>query len=292
MILLYYLVIRPLSFLPSGVLYVISDWILYPVIYEMIGYRKKLVLRNLTNSFPEKSSEEIMEIARQFYHHFCDLIVESIMIFQLSREEIIKRGKVTNPELLQTYFDQGRSVCLTGGHYNNWEMLTLSTDMQIPHQADGIYTKLQSPWMDRKINASRSRYGMRLVHKKKVAEHLEKTRDELTATIFATDQSPKRSQKVYWTKFLGQDTATAFGAEKYSREYDWPVIYGHIAKIKRGHYTLTFELISEHPASDALGAITQKHTAILEKEIQANPEYWLWTHNRWKLKKETLDASL
>jgi KDO2-lipid IV(A) lauroyltransferase len=280
--LLYFIIIRPLSILPAGILYVLSDYILFPFLYHILRYRRELVKGNINRSFPENTADANHVIIKKFYHHLSDLIVESIMLFGLSKEEIIKRGQITNPEILQPYYEQGRSVCLVGGHYNNWEMLTTSIGTQIPHQADGIYTRLQNRWMDRKVNTSRSRFGMRLVHKKTVAEHFEHTANELTATIFAVDQSPRKSQKVYWLDFMEQKTAVAFGAEKYARKYNWPVLYGHIGKVSRGHYTLTLELLSENPNSEIVGKITEMHTRVLEAEIRNNPAYWLWTHNRWK----------
>ncbi|MBL0342643.1 MAG: lysophospholipid acyltransferase family protein [Bacteroidetes bacterium] len=282
--LLYYLVIIPISFLPFPMLYAFSDF-LYFFIYVIFGYRKKVVFTNLRNSFPEKSEEEINRIARLFYHHFCDLVVESLKSFTVSEEEILKRMVLKNPELLNSYYDQGKSIILSGGHYNNWEWIAIALDQQIKHQSIAIYKTLANKFFDEKMRSTRSRYGLMMISTKSEG-NFEEYKHQLTATIFANDQSPRKSENNYWTTFLNQDTAVLFGTEKYAKDYNYPVLFGSIDKVKRGYYTLNFTVVENDPVYSPYGAITEKTTRILEQQILKAPQYWLWTHRRWKHRKE------
>ena len=281
----YYLIIIPLSLLPFWILQRISD-VLYYLIYYLIGFRKKVVYQNLNKSFPDKSPDEIKKITQKFYRHFCDLIVESVKLFSISKEELIKRCKFTNPELLDRFYDQGQSIIIVAGHYNNWENFAKSCNLQMKHQAVGIYTPLTNKFFEKKFSESRELFGVVLLPKRQVKEYFSENKDLLKAVAFGADQSPSgRTKRVYWTTFLNQETAVMFGTEKYAREYNYPVIFAGIKKIKRGSYEVWFELLEENPADSPNGAITEKHTRLLEKQILAQPEYYLWTHKRWKRKR-------
>jgi KDO2-lipid IV(A) lauroyltransferase len=282
---LYYLLIVPFSRAPRWFLYGISDILLFPVIYHLVGYRKKVVYNNVRKAFSNKSELEAQQITKDFFHHFCDLIVESIMIFNISKEQAIARCRLVNPEIFEHCYSNNKSVVFVGGHYNNWEMLAVAIAPQVPHQVDAIYAPLTNKFMDDLIRSSRSKYGLRLIPKQETNEFLEKTKGEKTAMIFATDQSPSRKQRAYWMEFMGLETAMAFGAERNAVKYDWPVIYGRIKKVKRGEYIIEAELISEKPSEEPYGYITQKHARLLEQDLLENPAYWLWTHKRWKRKR-------
>jgi KDO2-lipid IV(A) lauroyltransferase len=282
---LYYLVIIPLSLLPYWILYRISD-ILYVLIYHTVGYRKKVVYQNLTNSFPDKSSSEIKQIEKKFYRHFCDLIVESVKLFTVSKKELLKRVRFKNPELLNHYYDQKQSITIVAGHFNNWENFAKACDMQMKHQAVGIYSPLSNPYFNKKFAESRRLFGVYLLAAGHVKEYFSENKDQLKAVIFGTDQSPHgRSKRVYWTNFLNQDTPVMFGSEKYAKEYNYPVIFAGVEKVKRGFFEIWFELLVENPKDSPHGEITEKHTRRLEQQIIAQPEYYLWTHKRWKRKR-------
>jgi len=282
----YYFLIKPLSLLPLQVLYIFSDLLYYPV-YYLIGYRKKVVYTNLMHSFPDKSKQEITIIARNFYHHLCDLIVESVRLFSMPRDELVARCKFINPELLDRFYDQGRSIIIVAGHYDNWEMFAQGCNLQMKHQAVGIYTPLTNSFFEKKFSAARSRCQVVLLPKTEVKEYFASHQDQIMAVIFGTDQSPSlQSKKVYWTNFLNQDTAVMYGSEKYSRQYNYPVIYARIIRLKRGYFHVAFEMMEENPAASEYGFITEQHTRLLEKQIMEMPQYWLWTHKRWKRKRE------
>lgn len=282
--LLYYLVILPVSALPMRALYMLSDALFF-VFYHLIGYRKKVVKDNLRRSFPEKSGVEINELARKFYSHFCDLLVESLKIFTIDRDEALKRMVFTNPELINAYFEQGRSVILAGGHYNNWELFAVAIDEAIRHQTLAIYKPLNNQFFDEKMRLTRGKYGLEMIPIKAVKDVFERNRALLTVTIFATDQSPGNVNKAYWMNFLNQETAVLFGTEKLAKEYNYPVVYGLIKKLRRGYYATEFKLVAENPADMAYGEITRIHTRMLEEDIRTQPEFWLWSHRRWKKKR-------
>ena len=279
--LLYYGVLIPISHLPFTVLYNMSNG-LYWLLYKIIGYRKNVVLQNIANSFPDKSAEERLIIASDFYRHFCDLIVESLKIFSISREEVNQRMKVVNPAFIDRFYDQGKNVIMAGGHYNNWELFAMAIDGGIKHKAVAIYKPLTSQFFDKKMRESRSKYGLEMISTKKVVEEFKRENSPLRAIIFGIDQSPGSARNSYWATFLNQDTAMLFGAEKYAKEYDFPVITAHINKVKRGHYTIEFTDCIEEPTKTNYGDITKRINLLLEKEIIKKPQYWLWSHMRWK----------
>ncbi len=271
--------------MPHAIIYRLSD-MLFVLFYYLAGYRRKVVFANLNSSFPEKNEKEVRKIARQFYQHLCDLMLESIRLFSLSKEEIVRRCKVLNPEVIDQFYDQGKDVIVVTGHFNNWEMAAVTIDMQFKHRCYGIYQPLSNEFLNKKFSLSRSKTGLVLVPKKETKAYFQKKRDERGAFFFAGDQSPTYSKRVYWTTFLNQETAVAFGTEKYAREYDLPVIFGIIEKRRRGFYEITLKVITETPNEHPHGWITETHTRMLEGYIKEKPHYWLWTHKRWKRKRE------
>ena len=279
--LLYYLVIMPISLLPFRVLYILSDG-LFLLFYYIVGYRKKVVMKNIKNSFPEKTTLEQNEICRGFYKHFCDLIVESLKIFTVSNKEVNKRMVFKNPEFIQRYFENKQSIIMAGGHLNNWELFAVAIDEAIGHQAIGIYQPLTNQFFDKKMRDTRSKYGLRMISTKSVKKVLDEEKDKITAMIFASDQSPSNPNNCYWTKFLNQDTGVLFGVEKYAKEYNYPVVYGRINKEKRGYYSYEFFEVCDNPSKTSYGEITEKFTSMLEKDIIESPAFWLWSHKRWK----------
>lgn len=283
-VLLYYLVIMPISLLPFPLLYGFSNF-LYVMIYHVTGYRKKVVMQNIRNSFPERSEQEHQEICKKFYRHFCDLVVESLKAFTISKNEVAKRVICNDPSEINKYFDLKRSVIISGGHYNNWEIFAVAVDELIKHHTVGLYTPLSNKYFDGKMRSTRGRYGLEMISTKDVKRFFEANKNKLIATIFGSDQSPSNPNNAHWITFLNQDTGVLFGTEKYAKEYDMPVFYGRLNKVKRGYYTLDFVLITDTPRETTTGEITEKVARLLEKDIQHLPQYWLWTHRRWKHKR-------
>jgi Kdo2-lipid IVA lauroyltransferase/acyltransferase len=281
--LLYYLIIIPISLLPYPLLYGVSD-LLFFLFYYLIGYRKKTVLQNIQRSFPAKTPAEQSEIVK----HFCDLILESLKVFTISDKEVKERMVFKNPELVNRYFERGQSMILAGGHYNNWELFAVGIDAAIKHPAIAIYKPLSNPFFDKKMRMTRGKYGLRMISTKAVKEVMDEEKSNLSMTIFGIDQSPGNPAKCYWTTFLNQDTGVLFGAEKYAKEYNYPVVFGHITKEKRGFYTFEFIEVSDHPRDTRFGEITEKVTRLIEADILQKPEHWLWSHKRWKHTRPTV----
>ena len=282
--LLYYLLIIPISLLPFRALYGVADF-LYVVLYKVVGYRTKVVRMNLLNSFPEKSQDELKKIESLFYHHLCDVIVETFKSFTISDKEILKRMVLINPELPNEYFVKGKSLLLAGGHYNNWEWIATSLNQQINHTAAALYTPLSNKFFERKLQMTRGKFGLLMIPTKRATTFFQENTDQLTATVFGIDQSPHHPSRCHWMHFLNQDTGVMFGIEKYAKELDYPVLFSNIDKVKRGYYTLRFSLLTDQPRNQPDGSIVEKATQLLEQQIIALPQYWLWTHKRWKHKK-------
>jgi len=281
---IFYLIIKPISLLPYPIIYGISNVISFLFFY-IIPYRKKTVTKNIKNSFPQKDKKELNTIARKFYTHLSDIIVESIKLFSITQKQIDYRFSIENPEILQTYFDQGRDVILVGGHYNNWEILAVGINQIVPHDCIGIYTKLSDPFFDDKMKSSRSKFGLKMINTREVTSNFIKKNKTPRMTIFGADQSPTYSKNIHWTNFLNQDTAVALGTERFSKKYNLPVVFCSINKWKRGIYSAKLSVLTENPQDTEDGEITEMHTSKLENQINTQPEFWLWTHKRWKRKR-------
>ncbi len=283
---LYTLIIKPISLLPYRALYVLSDFF-YLVFYYGVGYRKKVVRGNLKRSFPEKSDGEIRSIEKAFYRHFCDLVLESLKNFSASESDLAARFEHRNTEVLDTLHAEGRSAILAGGHYANWEMWALSAPPHFKHRLMAIYKRLSNPYFDQKMRSTRGKFGLELVSTKETGEWLHKHKDQLHFSVFAIDQSPSNPRKAYWIDFLGQETACLFGAEKYAKEFNLAVVFGHLRKISRGNYAIDYELITASPRDFEQGKLTEEMSRLLEADIRQEPRYWLWSHKRWKHKRPT-----
>ena len=283
---IYYSIILPIAWLPYPLLYFFSDFAFF-MIFRVVGYRKKVVSNNIKNSFPEKSQKEQKVIMKDFYKHFCDLAVESLKGFVISEKQLKRRFTITNPEIANKYFDLGKDVIFVGGHYNNWEILAQGVSMELKHEIVGLYKPLSNTYFNDKMKISREQFGLILSPIKQTKRYLEKDLGKPKGTIFGIDQSPGNPKKSFWMSFLNQDTPVLFGAEKYSKEYNFPVIFCKINKVKRGHYQGVLKLICESPEDTEYGYVTTKNMQTLEQDIIAQPAFWLWTHRRWKHKRTT-----
>lgn len=277
----YYLFVFPLSHLPLSILYLFTDFF-YLIISNVIPYRKAVIESNLRNSFPSKTENELKVIRNKFYRHFTDLLAEGVKNLSISETEIRRRFKVNNPELMDLLFKKNKNVLLVSGHYNNWEWLVSSQPLLFKHQAMGIGMPMTSKFWDKKINDRRSRFGMQVIHSKNYRTELTATSSSPKAVLVLSDQSPGNSNKSYWTKFLNQPTAVLFGTEIMAHELEYSVVNFITRKAKRGYYEMELTLITDSPSDCKWGEITEAHTRLLEKEILIKPEFWLWSHKRWK----------
>jgi len=281
--LLFYLFLKPLSLLPWRLIYGLSDF-LYVILYHVAGYRKKVVMENLRNSFPEKEQKDLNQIAKNFYAHLCDLIAESIKMFSVSENAARKRMRCINPEVQKKVFESGKDVIVAGGHYNNWEMCGVAVPFMFSHKIIGIFKPLKNKFFDDLMRKSRGKFGTLMIPMQEVKDYFASGFHEPTAVFFIIDQSPSNPSRGYWTTFLNQDTCFMTGAARFAIQYDLPVLFGRIEKVKRGHYTFRLEEVPVKGLS--VEEIMEELIKRLEQQIIEKPEFWLWTHRRWKHKRE------
>lgn len=274
-----------ISILPFWILYRISD-LLFILIFHVIGYRKKVVLKNLTNSFPEKLEGEIHQTAKQFYRFFCDWLIEMIKSITISKKESIKRCYFTDTSILDKYHQEKKKLIFVMGHCGNFELGGPAMAFNTNYQLYVVFKPLSNKYFDRLIEQKRTRFGSKVTPMKSVFKtmlHLRNS-NELSATTFIADQTPS-PKNAYWTTFLNQETPIFWGTETIAKKLNYPIIYISIRQPKRGHYLMTPELLCENPASTTKGEISEMHTRRLEQDIIKQPSIWLWSHRRWKHKK-------
>lgn len=277
------------TLLPIRLLYLISDFI-YLLVYHVVKYRRKVVRKNLNNSFPEKSLSEIIKIEKKFYRHFCDIFIEMTYQFHLSQKSMLKRMVYKNPELILEQYQNNKSVMLMSAHYCNWEW-SPALAMHLPKDKNfyAIYKQLTNKHFDRLIAGIRTQYGGKVIEAKSLYPTMLKMKNNgiLGTFLMAADQRPAPKSARHWVRFLNQDTAVMTGTEQLARKFNYPVILMHVERIKRGYFSCEFEMIEAEPKNTQDFIITERYMELLEEKIRKNPEYWLWTHNRWKHKRPT-----
>jgi len=274
-----------ITLLPLQVLYLFSDFF-YLILYYLAGYRRKVVAANLRNAFPEKSEVERRKIERRFYRHLSDLIVETLKATHMSPEQISQRFAVRGLSGIDPLYKDGKSIIALCSHYNNWEWFS-AVQLATPFRILTSYKPLKNKYFDQFILNLRTKFGTWVSPMQYILRDLLKFRNEkiLTMSGFIADQAPPPDEHAYWTTFLNQETGFFRGAEKLAVKYDMPVIFVNINKIKRGYYEMVFEIVTEHPGKEAPDFITSLYAEMLEAVIREKPEYWLWSHRRWKHKK-------
>jgi KDO2-lipid IV(A) lauroyltransferase len=278
-----YIFLRTIAFLPFWMLFIISDC-LYFFMYYVVRYRHKVVKENIKRAFPGRSEKERQRIEKGFYRHFGDLIIESLKMIHMSPEQLSKRIPLINPEILDKFRDSGRSIMAVGAHYGNWEW-TLGIVHHLNYKTIGVYKPLNNKRFDSFANKIRSKFGAEFVSMREVIRALIKYKNQKTPTfnVFVADQSPVWEEIQYWTPFLNQQTAVYLGPEKIAKQFNMVVLFGKVNKTARGRYTVEFIPLEENPLNTSEFEITKKFIGVLEELIIDKPEYWLWSHRRWKL---------
>lgn len=286
---IYYVLVIPISHLPFSVLYFVSN-IVYIILYYIVGYRKEVVRENLKNSFPHLRESGLKSIERKFYRHFADFLVESTKSLTISDKAIKERCALINPEIIHKYHEQEKNVIVLCGHYNNWEYYAVGIAQQMKHNTIAAYHPLKNKFFDKVILKSRQRFGMNMLSMREVPRFFSDNKGkEPTLSIMMNDQSPANPKTAYWNTFLNQETGWMKGAEKLAIKYNQVVLFGCIRKKKRGFYEVTFYPISDNVKTEPEGFVLDKHAEYLEMVIKENPEYWLWSHKRWKHNKTISD---
>jgi len=252
---------------------------------KVFKYRHKVVVENLRNSFPDKTPAELKAITKGFYLNLSDILLESIKGFTMSRASIMKRFKFVNPEVIDSYVAEGKSIMIMGTHVANWEWAFIVYNPQIAHQVVVVYKMLSNPHIEKYSHRQRSRLGTICEPMQRTARAMLEYRNTPSAYIMASDQNPSNIQKAHWVDFLNQDTVCQNGTDKLARKMDYPVFFHDNKRVKRGYYEVTFRPLEPNPKASEVGSITTVYMQILEKVIQDNPKDWLWSHKRWKHQK-------
>lgn len=265
--------------LPFGALYKVSDVLYY--LLRMTGYRQKVVLTNLRNSFPDKSPSEIEALSKSYYRYLCDLILETLKTLKMDEQESRDHCTFHKPEWLDKLFEEKKSFIIVMGHYGNWEWAGPSFTLNTNFQLVVIYRPLTNTYFEKMMVGMRTRFGTRITPVNLTLRDMVANRKQLTATAFIADQTAPHD-KAYWTTFLNQNTAVFPGPEKLAIKFDYPVVYMNVKRLRRGYYEVTPELLFSNPKETKENEISEVFMKRLEKEIFLDPTIWLWSHRRWK----------
>jgi Kdo2-lipid IVA lauroyltransferase/acyltransferase len=281
-----------IALLPFWLLYIKSDFLSFVLLY-LIRYRKKVVFENLCNAFPEKTMQEINLIARKYYRNLGDIILEVIKLRLLSKEQLMERVKVNNAGLLDDLYTKQKSVILIMGHCGNWEWASTVMSFHTKHNCFGMAKPLSDPFFEKYMMHLRTKFNPNaIVHFKRFFRMMVENRKNLSAYLMAGDQTPTSSEINYWTTFMNQQTAVFLGVEKIAKALDLPVVYMDTQRTGRMRYEVTLSLITDNPKETAEFEITETHVRMLENAIRQYPENWLWSHRRWKHKREAIDPNI
>lgn len=271
-----------ISILPFRIFYWFSDFVFF-LVYYVLGYRRKVVRENLALALPHLKEAERKVIEKKFYQHMCDMFLETIKTMGISPEEMDKRFQITNLDLVKEYAKKGKSVILVASHYASYEWL-LTMNTKIDFKGIAVYKTLANPYFDRLVRRIRSRYDTELIETRKAIPMMAQNQREGILSMYglASDQSPKLDRIFHSMQFMGVEVPVHTGAEMLAKKYDLSVIMVKVKKVARGYYEATFLPIAENPQDYANFDITEKYLKEVEKQIIEAPEYYLWTHKRWK----------
>ena len=273
-----------MSLLPFCVLYLLSDFIFF-IMYHWVGYRKNIVKKNLRESFPEKSDEELLQIEKKFYHFLCDYIFETIKLMSISKEKMKHHVHFEGLNYIQEALNQGHNVALYLAHYGNWEWMT-SMGLYLPNDLflGQVYHVLENKVFDRLMLKLRSRCGSVNIERHVLLRKVAQVRhDGIPMVIgFISDQGPEMHTIHHWLPFQNHDTAVITGTEAVSKKFDFTCVYLDVQRPRRGYYTVDIKMLTTTPTDYKDFDITEMYFKELETSIRRQPEIWLWTHNRWK----------
>ncbi len=277
-------VLKMVSGLPFRLLYLLSD-VMFVLIYYIFRYRRKVVQTNLKNSFPGKSWGELGKIEYNYYRYLCDLTIEALKSWNMGREEISARMVIRNPEMVNQYYERGKSVLVLAMHYGNWEWM-ISMPLAIKHRHYFVYKPLQNEWFDRYLNRIRGRFGGETISMSiALRKIIEADKQNIPVlTWLAADQAPPWFHP-FWTIFLHQESQFFDGPAKIAKRFNHPVLFQHTTRIKRGYYETWFEVLAEDPSEFTEAEIILAYVKKVEAAIAQEPAWYLWSHRRWKHKR-------
>jgi KDO2-lipid IV(A) lauroyltransferase len=268
------------SLLPMPVLYIFSS-LAYFILYYIAGYRKKVVMANLAQAFPNKTAEERKAIAKKFYKNFADSFIETIKLFSAG-EQFVRERFAGDFSIFQYLYDQGKKCQIHSSHNFNWEYANLGIPLQIPHTLLTVYMPIENKIFDRIFKKFRSKTGAVLLPATDMRHSILPHRNTLYALALVADQNPGNPASGYWINFLGKPAPFVKAPESGARRGNIPVVFCYFHKEKRGFYKVHFTLAEEFPANTKAGELTIRYVRFMEEVISKNPEVWLWSHRRWK----------
>ncbi|MFC4476298.1 lysophospholipid acyltransferase family protein [Flavobacterium chungangensis] len=271
-----------ISILPFPIFYLFSDFVCF-LVYRVIGYRKKVVRENLALTLPHLSDAERKVIEKKFYKHMCDMFLEMIKTMSMSPEEMERRFHVTNIDLVRDYAKKGKSVILVASHYASYEWL-LTINPKLGFQGVAVYKRLANPYFDKLVRKIRSKYNTEMIETRKAIPTMAQNQRNGVLSLYglASDQSPKMERIFHSMKFMGVEVPVHTGAETLAKKYDLAVLFVEVKKARRGYYEATFIPLADNPKDFENFKITEMYLKEVEKQILEAPEFYLWTHKRWK----------
>ena len=272
-----------IAILPFPLLYSISNFFSW-LLGSVFKYRRKVIEDNLKKSDLPLSDDEREQTINAYYRNLSDIILEGLKSFSMSRKTVIKRHKVLNPEVLNHFHEQGKSVIVVTGHIGNWEWGSLSAGIFTNFNVVAFYSPMRNKPIDKMMQWSRSRFGTILSPTKGTTNTFAENKGKPTLYLMAADQSPSKVTSAHWFNFLGRITGFLHGPEKHARNNNYPVVFADIERIKRGYYELKLSVLTEKPKETEQGEITKQYATVLENYIRRHPDNWLWSHRRWKRK--------
>jgi len=277
------------SLSPFWLLYLRSDFYFF-MVYHVAHYRRKVVRKNLLRSFPEKDAKEIGRIEKRFYHHLCDQFVETCKLMSMSVDDVKRHVSVTNPELMSELEARRKSLFLAIPHSGNWEWLGKRMQTLSTHHPMAIYKKIKSPAFERFMLELRTSLPVEMVESNSALRSLAQRTDKLDQVMILADQSSFGNPSDYWNEFLHQETCWFTGLERMAKYLDYAVVFVDMKRLRRGHYELTFHLITDDPKSTQKGYIMEQYAHHIERFIHEQPDNWLWSHRRWKHQRNQIVA--
>ncbi len=274
-----------ISSLPFALQHGLSN-VVYLIIYKLLKYRLNVVKSNLKNSFPEKSEQELVQIEKKYYRHLSDLFFETFKGLTMSENTLKKRMVNVNQEIYDEYRKRNQSFIVVMSHCGNWEWICDMSQVVCEQQVQCVYKTLSSSGFDWLMYKIRSRFGAIPMPMEQTLRIMSANKDEVTVTSFIGDQNPSSGKTAHWSFILNQDTPFMNGPEKISKKFNYPIVYLSSRKIKRGYYEAHSRIIVEDPSTFKDGEITDLIAKCTENEIINQPEIWLWSHRRWKHKKD------
>jgi KDO2-lipid IV(A) lauroyltransferase len=281
--------IKFISRLPMWALYAFSSF-LYLLAFYVVRHRHQVIREQLEKVFPDSSEADRERIHKQFLKNFCDVLVEVWKSVTMSEADMRARMQIVNLDVARRYLDAGQSLMFVTSHLGNWEWLLQGVTLQLGYPVDAAYKPLHDPWAERLMLKVRSRFGARLVPAKELLADFLKRRGIVRAIAMNADQAPVSTDKRYWTRFLGQDTAFYIGAEQIARATRLPILYVGVRRIRRGYYEVELKTLWDGRELVTPNTVTERYARTCEVDVLKRPADWLWSYRRWRLKKPLYGA--